>query len=139
MRQESAYSARSPAPGSMSRPFTRIVGEPRKRCAAAASESGTSTRRSVAPMPLSAITRLTSSSAGAACGQPSKVSTSTSGLLIDPLGVATRGNVLCIVVQECIAELEQRQHALVGDEVEDRAVLTTRCDEPAPTQAGEMV
>src|SRR5438132_5738711 len=66
----------------MSRPFTRIVGEPRNRCAAAASESRTSTRRTVATTPASATTRLTSSRAGSACGQPAKVRTSTSGSFI---------------------------------------------------------
>src|SRR5438046_6692962 len=66
----------------MSRPFTRIVGEPRNRCAAAASESRTSTRRTVAATLVSATTRLTSSRAGSACGQPAKVRTSMSGSFI---------------------------------------------------------
>jgi hypothetical protein len=47
--------------------------------------------------------------------------------------------MLGIVGEQCVPELEQRQHAFVGDEVEDCAVLTASCDEAAPAQASEMV
>ena len=47
--------------------------------------------------------------------------------------------MLGVVIEEHVAQLEQRQHALVCDEVEDRPVLPPGGDETAPAQAGEMV
>ena len=53
--------------------------------------------------------------------------------------MATGRDVLGVVGQERVAEFEQHQHALVGDEIEDGAMLTPRVDEAAPAQTGEVV
>lgn len=70
------------APGSTSRPSTRIVGEPRNRSTTAPSASATSTRRTSASAPISRTTRVATSSAGSPCGQPANVSTSTTRFAI---------------------------------------------------------
>ena len=57
--------SRSSAPGSMSRPSTRIVGEPRKRSRCAVSTSGTSIARSSGATPSSRLMRSTSACAPA--------------------------------------------------------------------------
>ncbi len=44
-----------------------------------------------------------------------------------------------VVGEQGVADFEQGQHALVGDEVEHRAVLAACRDEPAPTQAGQVI
>lgn len=49
------------------------------------------------------------------------------------------GDMLGVVGEQCVAELEQRQHAFVGDAVENRSVLAAGRDEATPAQAREMV
>ncbi len=53
--------------------------------------------------------------------------------------MAAGGNVLRVVVEQLVAEFEQGEHALVGDEVEHGPMLAFDGNEPAPAQAGEMV
>src|SRR4029453_18285704 len=70
---------RSSAPGSTSRPSTRMVGEPRERACSAACWSLISSTWISALLPSSAQTRSASAIAPARLGQPGKTSTSTSG------------------------------------------------------------
>jgi hypothetical protein len=56
--------------------------------------------------------------------------------LVDP---AAGGDVLGVVVEQCLREVEHRLDARVGDPVEDDAVLAARLDEAAPAQAGEVI
>jgi hypothetical protein len=44
-----------------------------------------------------------------------------------------------VVREQRLREVEHRDHPLVGDPVEDRALLAARLDEPAPAQAGKMI
>src|SRR6266852_4410286 len=47
--------------------------------------------------------------------------------------------MLGIVIQKRVRKVEHADHALVGDAVVDGAVLTSRLDEAAPAQTGEVV
>ena len=44
-----------------------------------------------------------------------------------------------IVCEQRLREVEHRDDAFVGDPVKHSAVLTSRLDEPTPSQAGEMI
>lgn len=47
--------------------------------------------------------------------------------------------MLDVVHKQRLAEIEQRDDALVGDEVEDRPMLAARPDKAAPTKTSQMV
>src|SRR2546428_12628748 len=47
--------------------------------------------------------------------------------------------MLLVVSEQRLPEVEHRDHSLVGDPVEHRALLTPRLDEATPAQAGEMI
>lgn len=52
---------------------------------------------------------------------------------------AAGGDVLLFVLEQCVRQLEDPGHPLVGDPVVDGPVLAARVDEAAPAKACEMV
>ncbi len=47
--------------------------------------------------------------------------------------------MVCVVLEECMCEIEHFHYALVGEPVEDGAMLAARLDEAAPPKAGKVI
>src|SRR5215218_4115356 len=136
----------------MSRPSTRMVGDPKNRVCLAACWSQMSISRTSALQASSTQTCWTSAIAASRWGQPGVVSTSTrggrwagawpAGLVAGSLGLrdaAAGGHLVDMVVQQPLGQVQRRGDPLVGRAVVDDPVLAAGGDEPAPAQAGQVV